>query len=168
MKNLGIIGVVFGVFAAAAVVTLSILYPNNYAETSEDTADDALKTRHYFVQRKFAAEKDDVEEIRRLVAEIELVLARQTTYGRGWRVISSAVADNSASFNVEVPVVVFTDDLSVKVNFHPAVGSDLSKMEVIVNARSAARVGKGDLGENHRHVKQFLKQLDSVFGNEKL
>jgi uncharacterized protein (DUF1499 family) len=57
----------------------------------------------------------------------------------------------------EVPVVIFTDDLRVELN---AEGG-----ETIVNARSASRVGKSDLGENRRHLLQLFEVLDKKFAS---
>ena len=70
------------------------------------------------------------------------------TYGRNWKVV-----EEGEILRVEVPVLVFTDDLSVQF------WENAGKTRVEVESRS--RVGRGDFGENRRHIRQFLKALDA-------
>lgn len=70
------------------------------------------------------------------------------TYGRAWK-----IADEGATLRVEVPVTIFTDDLSV--SFEENDGKTRVEVE------SKARIGRGDFGENRRHIRQFLAALDA-------
>lgn len=56
------------------------------------------------------------------------------------------------TLHAEVPVLTFTDDLTVTLSSN--------NKETTVNVRSASRVGKGDFGENRRHIIQLLTALD--------
>jgi uncharacterized protein (DUF1499 family) len=79
------------------------------------------------------------------------------TYGRSWRLISEEMDEEAdqATFRIEVPVVVFTDDLVVTVH-RVAQGTR-------IEAVSRSRVGKGDFGENRRHIIQLLDALRERF-----
>ncbi|CAN5357711.1 hypothetical protein BH10ACI1_BH10ACI1_01650 [soil metagenome] len=144
MSILKIIGIAAGV-AVAGLTGLAVLNPGNMAETSADAQDESLKTRRY---------KTDLKSF---VAETEKIIPTMTKYGKNWTIAASNSDETSASIKAEVPVVVFTDDLEVKAE------NDKEKNEVIVNIRSASRVGKSDLGENRRHVLQILAALDQKF-----
>jgi len=166
MKTYKIIGLAVGALVAGTVAALSIFNPRNYADTRGNADDSDLRTRRYSVFKKFSTENNDVETIRFVVREVELCLARQKTYGRSWRVINSKVENASATVQAEVPIIIFTDDLRVTMNFESAKNGDSTKMEVVVNMHSASRIGKSDLGENQRHIAQLLKNLDFAFGND--
>lgn len=145
MNILKIIGIAAGA-AVAGIAGLAIMNPNNVAQTSADNQDEALRTRRY---------KTDLQTF---VGETKTLIPTISTYGQDWKVISSELAaGNSASIKIEVPVVIFTDDLEVKADF------DAEKSEVIVNIHSNSRVGKSDLGENRRHILQILEVLDKWF-----
>jgi uncharacterized protein (DUF1499 family) len=80
-----------------------------------------------------------------------------STYGRPWRLVGTTpAAEAGGGFTVraEVPVLLYTDDLEVRVQ--PGEGN----AHWLVNVRSQSRVGKSDLGENRRHVVQLLRSLD--------
>lgn len=130
------------------IVGINILRGNNMtniAETNPEHEDAELKTRHYSA---------DLQAVKKSVEEIVPALS---TYFRSWRLVeSNANADkNSAAIRVEVPVVIFTDDLKI----------DLKREgdETIVNVRSASRIGRNDFGENRRHILQLLEKLDEKF-----
>jgi uncharacterized protein (DUF1499 family) len=144
MNILKIIGIAAGV-AVAGAASLAIMNPTNIAETSADAKEEALRPRIY---------KTDLQNF---VGETEKIIADQTTYGKSWKFIATDTNGNSASIKVEVPVVVFTDDLVIKADFNS------EKSELTVNIRSNSRVGKSDLGENRRHVLQILQALDEKF-----
>ncbi len=144
MNILKIIGIAAGA-AVAGIAGLAIMNPNNVAQTSVDNQDQALRTRRY---------KTDLQTF---VGETKTLIPTISTYGQDWKTVASDVAGNSASIKVEVPVVIFTDDLEIKADF------DAETSEVIVNVHSNSRVGKSDLGENRRHVLQILEALDKWF-----
>ena len=168
MKTYKIIGLTIGAFVAGTVVALSIINPRNYAETSENADDFNLRTRRYIISKKSFSGYDDAEAIRSVVEEIGFILARQKTYGRSWRLVDSKIEKAAAIINAEVPVIIFTDDLQVTARFEPAKNVDSTNMEIVVNVRSASRLGSSDLGENRRHIAQFLEDLDFAFGKNKI
>lgn len=114
----------------------------NVAETANDHEDAQLRTRRY---------KTDLPTVKKAIGEI---IPRLSTYLRNWRLIDSGVnpASDSTSIKVEVPVVIFTDDLRIDLK--------TKADDVIVNMRSASRIGRNDFGENRRHILQLLKKLD--------
>lgn len=146
MKTLLKIGIAGGAVIAGIGITLAVLNPTNVAETGEKSGE--LQTRRYKIHEKDFSDA---------VEDIKFLLAGQTTYGRGWRVVDSKIENNTAVVKAEVPVVVFTDDLEVRLSFEPAV------KEMIVNAQSSSRVGQSDLGENRRHIRQILDVMDTLF-----
>ena len=139
----GYLLLLLGAIPAVGFGALAVLNPTNVAETSETS--EILPTRHY---------KTDLQNF---VAETEKIIPTISTYGQSWRVMESKTENNSATIKVEVPVLFFTDDLEIKAN------PDKEKNEITVNLRSASRVGKSDLGENQRHILQFLNALDKKF-----
>ena len=83
------------------------------------------------------------------------VIQHQTIYGGDWRIVQTARDETDGAtrhLDVEVPVLFFTDDLTVTLR---ARGNQTS-----VDVDSLSRVGQGDFGENRRHVEQFLRALD--------
>lgn len=68
----------------------------------------------------------------------------------GWR-IGPRVGDEW-QFEVPLPGGLFVDDLRAELSEDDS--------ETIINARSQSRVGRGDLGENRRHIVQFFMALD--------
>jgi uncharacterized protein (DUF1499 family) len=144
MNILKIIGIAAGA-AVAGVAGLTIMNPGNAAQTSADNQDTALRTRRY---------KTDLQTF---TSETKTLIPTISTYGQDWKVVSSEIAGNSALIKMEVPVVIFTDDLEVNADF------DAQTSEVIVNVHSTSRIGKSDLGENRRHVLQILEELDKWF-----
>ena len=144
MNIIKIIGIAAGA-AVAGVAGLTIMNPGNVAQTSADNQDAALRTRRY---------KTDLQTF---TSETKTLVPTISTYGQDWKVVSSESAGNSAVIKIEVPVVIFTDDLEIKADYDAQTG------EVVVNVYSASRVGKSDLGENRRHVLQVLEVLDGWF-----
>ncbi len=144
MKIIKLLGIAAGA-AAVGLAGLAAANPGNAAETSADATDANLKTRHY---------KADLETF---VGETEGLIPTMATYGKNWKVISAHIYGNTATIKTEVPVVFFTDDLEIKITQETAAN------EITVNIHSKSRVGKGDLGENKRHIRQLFKVLDEKF-----
>lgn len=119
-----------------ALAILGALNPTNVTQTQPDHADARLRTRHYRCSLQTAREA--------VLATIPLL----QSYGAAWRVVSS----EGNVVQAEVPVLIFTDDLVVTMN--------AKQGGVVLDVRSAARMGKSDLGENRRHVLQLLAALD--------
>ncbi|CAN5607098.1 hypothetical protein BH24ACI2_BH24ACI2_16100 [soil metagenome] len=147
MNIIKVLGIAAGV-AATGLASLAIANAGNVAETSADSKDESLKTRRYQV------------DLKTFVEETERLILALTTYGQNWRIISADVAESSATVKAEVPVVFFTDDLEISAK------KEADKEEITVDVRSASRVGKGDLGENRRHILQILKALDEKFAGK--
>ena len=80
------------------------------------------------------------------------VISTLTTWGGSWKIVDETDGGSRSAIKVEIPVVVFTDDLEVTIK------DEEGKSRVDV--RSSSRVGKSDFGENARHVRKFLKALD--------
>lgn len=147
----------------ALVLALIGLYakfrsPGNVAETSPAPTDAQLQTRRYEI-------KGDLATARR---EIEQIIPTLTTYGGAWK-LSTHSNNPKAAFNdtenaslsiirAEVPVVVFTDDMQVRLRQY-------APNRIAVDVKSASRVGKSDFGENRRHIRQLLAALDQRFAN---
>lgn len=133
----------FGGIASVAIFALSrFATPTNVAQTDESDLDARLHPRTYQ-----ASSISVRKEIGFLVPELR-------TYGRAWK-MSAVNTRGEQDIHIEVPVIVFTDDL--KVTLTPQNGGASTRVEV----RSASRVGKGDFGENRRHIIQFLAALDA-------
>jgi hypothetical protein len=71
------------------------------------------------------------------------------TYGRFWK-LSGAT---SHTISADVPVLIFTDDLTVMLREEDN--------GVLVDVKSHSCVGKSDLGENQRHIAQLLNALEA-------
>ncbi len=112
----------------------------NQASTSADSADASLRTRLY------AVPPDQVW------LQVHKDIPRLSTYGQAWRMVGGQVGP-SIVVACEVPVLMFTDDLTVTI----APDGSGSRVDV----RSASRVGQGDFGENARHIRQLLSVLDA-------
>lgn len=70
----------------------------------------------------------------------------------GWTVALTDVARHEVRATVKTPLLGFEDDLLVTVEAAPGGGS-------VVEARSASRVGRGDLGANTRHILDLYAAL---------
>lgn len=130
-------------FVVSILVIGRTFYPDNVAETALDGGKKDLKTRIY---------KTDLQTARKTVQEIIPTLS---TYGSNWKIAN----DKTQSENVitaEVPVIFFTDDLTVKMTEKDS--------EVQIDVVSKSRVGKSDFGENARHVRKILNALDEKLG----
>lgn len=136
---------IFGGVALIALFGASRLSsPTNIAQTSSDDADARLHPRVYDAPPSRVA-----QEIRALVPQLK-------TYGRAWK-MAAASTRGEKTLRVEVTVLLFTDDLTATLS--PQNGGASTRVEV----HSASRVGKGDFGENRRHIVQFLTALDAQF-----
>jgi uncharacterized protein (DUF1499 family) len=93
--------------------------------------------------------------VKSVVKAVEELVPTLSTYGSSWELIDKTDVGAVSKLKVEVPVIVFTDDLEVTVR------SADNEHEVRVDVRSQSRVGKSDFGENARHVRKFLNALDS-------
>lgn len=124
-------------FAGAGLLVLGAQNTGNVAQTQPEASDAGLRTRHY---------KTSLAEAHR---EVLSALGQLRTYGKPWRVTSH----EENEVHVEVPVLIFTDDLVVSLKEGHA--------GVTLDVRSASRVGRNDLGENRRHILQLLSLLDA-------
>ena len=147
-KKIVIGSIVLGVLSAGLLTVTRTLYPTNVVDTSLNPQEEKLQPRRY---------RTDLETF---AAEAQRIIPALSTWGRNWRYVSTDRKENSVLVKAEVPVVVFTDDLQIKAE------KDADET-IVVNVRSASRVGKSDLGENRRHVLQVLEALDARFGSER-
>ena len=127
--------------AGAVVAVLGALNPSNYAATDAEHSDPRLRTRRY---------RCSVSEAHNT---IEAIIPTLATYGRPWNMRDFMGGEKGGEFDVHVPVLVFTDDLTITLRAAPD--------SVVVTARSSARLGRSDLGENRRHLLQLLGALDA-------
>ena len=165
VKKISIIGIAA---VGGAIGTLAILNPNTVAETSENNTDARLATRHYKIGKSRISKEINADSPSLIVKDVEFVLAEQKTYLRSWKVVETKSEKDSAVIKAEVPVVFFTDDLEVRLQYLPSKEANSEIAELIVNVRSASRVGNTDFGENRRHLNQLLEALDSFFQNDRL
>lgn len=122
-------------------------YPDNVAETSPEGGEKQLRTRVY---------KADPETVRQTVRE---TIPELSTWGSAWKLTGDGeTEEDGREVRAEVPVLVFTDDLSVTIREADEKG------RTRVDVRSASRVGKSDFGENARHVRKLLAALDERLG----
>jgi uncharacterized protein (DUF1499 family) len=144
--------IILGIFVVIAVVAILIIgrtfYPDNVAETSPNGGSKKIASRYYAVDVATAAKS------------VEEIIPTLSTWGGNWKLIESKIEGNSAIIKAEIPVVVFTDDLTVTITTQEK--SDSAKIDV----RSSSRVGKSDFGENRRHIVQILEAMDKKFGNQ--
>ncbi len=122
-------------------------FSSNRAQTAPEHADANLKTRFYT-----ASVEEVAKTLRALVPDLK-------TYGRAWRLNDTARQNDGVTLRIEVPVLVFTDDLTVSLS------SERGRTRVDVTSKS--RVGKGDFGENRRHIAQLLQRLDAEMSSKK-
>ncbi len=144
-KKIIVAVIVLVVLLAGLLLVARTFYPTNIADTAPDQAEEKLRPRHY--QTDLAS----------FSAATEKIIPNLSTYGQGWKYISTTSTESSAFIKVEVPVVVFTDDLEIKAEKDAANGG------IVVNVHSNSRVGKSDFGENRRHLLQILDALDKKF-----
>ena len=111
------------------------LEPTNICATRPDHPDISLRTRVYKASR---------ETVR--AAAIKC-LSKQRTYGRAWKTV-----ETKDEIRAEVFVLMFVDDVTIAIE----ADGDVTRVDV----RSQSRVGRGDFGENRRHVWQLLRSLD--------
>ena len=145
MKKVILVVIINLILLVVAVAFIGRTYfPDNIAETSADGGSKQLRTRFY------TKPIDDV------FGAAEKTVPTLSTYGSAWKVVDKTDGGKARKIKVEVPVIVFTDDLEVTIK--PAD----NEHEVQVDVRSQSRVGKSDFGENARHVRKFLAALDEA------
>ena len=140
-KWLLILGVPVAAFLVAGQ-TMNSNPPTNSAQSTPDAVPE-LRTRVY---------SQSLAEVNQAARAVAL---NQTTWLRSWRIVRQPEVKTGPpreDFSVEVPVLFFTDDLTVHM--------DTEHGKTRVNVESKSRVGQGDFGENRRHVAQFLRALD--------
>ena len=121
--------------------------PVSGAQTSPDSKDLALKTRFYNAPWNV------------VVDAAQSAFAAQKTYGRAWKRGKNSIAGAEPGaklrevLRAQVPVILFTDDLEVTL-------SESDNGQIRVDCASKSRIGRGDFGENRRHIIQFLRALD--------
>jgi uncharacterized protein (DUF1499 family) len=133
------------VFAIGAV--LPWLVVRNFGErlafsNTTNRVDTATGTPPDLLPRRYSASQQAVADA--VAAAVDQL---------GWELVYRN--DTSTSFEIEVPVAGlgwFIDDLKVTLSDENG--------NTIVNAHSQSRVGRGDLGENRRHVVQLFTVLD--------
>lgn len=149
MKKVLIILAIAIVIPVVAILIIGrTFYPDNVAETSPDGGAKQIASRYY---------KSDLVSAAKNVEEIIPTLS---TWGGNWKLIENKIEGNSATIKAEVPVLFFTDDLTV------TIATQENSESVKVDVRSSSRVGKSDFGENRRHVVQILEAIDKKFGNQ--
>ncbi len=121
--------------------------PVNFARTAPDAPNAELRTR--FSGAPWS----------QVVGAAQSALGNQKTYGRAWKTGQNSIVGAMPGetlreeLRAEVPVLLFTDDLVVTV-------SEQEGGKIRVDCASKARLGRGDFGENQRHVLQFLRSFD--------
>ncbi len=143
MKKILIGATVLIVIGILTIVLIGrIFYPDNIAETSPDGEPKNLKTLYV---------EDEPENVSKIIDGIVPTL---TTYGSAWKIVDKKETGDAFVFKVEVPVLVFTDDMQITIQKPKDV--ELASVDV----RSQSRVGKSDFGENARHIRKFLAALE--------
>lgn len=130
--------------AGATAAALVLLNRSVKAETSPDHQNEKLRTRFY---------EAEPEDVRAAVVE---VIPNLRKYGQNWRLAGLHSSASEIEVKAEVPVFMFTDDLTVSMR-----GSEGGTL-VDVHAKTRCR-GKSDLGENRRHILQLFGVLDQKF-----
>ena len=121
--------------------------PVNAAQTSLEGEDAELKTRFYRAHW------------REVVDAAQSAIRAQKTYGRAWKSGANSIEGAAPgeklreTLRAQVPVLVFTDDLEVTI-------SETDDERIRLDCASKSRIGRGDFGENRRHILQFLSALD--------
>jgi uncharacterized protein (DUF1499 family) len=116
----------------------------NIAQTDLNSPDPQLHSRFYR-----ASAKDVARTVQNAVPQLK-------TYGRRWKLGETTEQNEETTIRCQVPVLVFTDDVVVSLQET----SGRTRLDV----RSQSRIGKGDFGENKRHLLQLLRHLDAVLG----
>lgn len=135
------------VFVPLTMLTgLAILNPGNRCATSPDHTDPQLRTQYFD-----ASPQEVLQHIERIVPQLK-------TYGRSWRIREVEYQGEKIIVHCEVTVLIFTDDLGIEI---APLGRASGRQEATaLNVMSQSRVGRSDLGENRRHVLQFLAAVD--------
>ncbi len=115
-------------------------FTTNIAQTTADNTDKNLRTRFYH------AAVEDVTQ------NIQAIAPTLCTYGRRWKWTGAQQQNVTTTIHCAVPVLVFTDDLTISLRQQ----NNLTQVDV----RSQSRIGRGDFGENQRHIAQLLQKLD--------
>ena len=133
------------VFAIGAILPWMMV--RNFGERLQfsnptNRVDTATRTPPDLEPRRYGAPQQEVADA--LLAAIDDL---------GWTLVSH----DGTTFEIEVPVAGigwFIDDMRVTLSEENGT--------TIVNAQSQSRVGRGDLGENRRHVVQLFTVLDQT------
>lgn len=118
--------------------------PTNVATTWPDHDEPRLRTRRYQLPLAHVA------------AAVKVAVPALRTYGRRWRFVAMQAEPEHIVLRAEVPVLLFTDDLTVTLRAAPG--------GCLLDVHSASRVGRGDFGENRRHILQLLAALEKCLG----
>lgn len=110
---------------------------HNQAETRPDHSDPSLWTRTYAIDHDVFFTK---------LLEVIKELPR-------WKVLSHDLALGEVVATRETRIFHFVDDVRILV-------VKKEKETIILNIRSASRIGKGDFGQNARNIRELLKGLD--------
>ncbi|HEX9996914.1 MAG TPA: DUF1499 domain-containing protein [Abditibacterium sp.] len=122
--------------------------PTSESQTTPDHEEEALRSRLYDAPWS------------QVVESAQKVLHEQRTYGRAWKIGQTSIAGVGAQTHLvqklraQVLVLLFIDDLEVTLY-------EENENRVRVDVKSKSRLGRGDFGENRRHVLQFLTALDA-------
>lgn len=139
----------FLAFALFAIfVILSRMNSTNVAQTRPDHSDAILRTRNYRAPLAHVA------------AVVKLAIPTLKSYGRSWKLTEAKAQGDDFKIRAQIAVIVFTDDLQVTIRENKAT------RQVSLDVRSASRVGRGDLGENRRHIIQLLRAVDAQLASQ--
>ena len=138
---------------------LATMNPTNICRTQPDHPDARLRSRRYAQTLSVVTDKTValIPTLHCWARPWKIIgVPRTAPQGDASNVDDGTVISDNTIIHAEVPVLFFTDDLTVTLI---AEGGDTR-----VDVRSASRVGRSDLGENRRHVYQLLHALDKKFG----
>lgn len=140
-KRLGIVLVILTVGA----VVVAWRYGMRIAWfTQNDVTTSVSKAYPELVSRTYAQPVDDVyHQLQAVAADIPR-----------WRVVRTDASARRIEVEVRTAVGGFTDDLTATVE------PDGTGARVVIRSRS--RVGRGDLGENARHIQALQRRMDAA------
>ncbi len=114
---------------------------HNKAETRPDHPDPSLKTRTYILPaaRLFTALIDVIQTLPR------------------WKVVHQEAENGEISAERKTRLFGFIDDIKIRL-------TTTEPGKTTLNIKSASRVGKGDLGQNARNIREIFSALDHKIG----
>jgi len=112
-------------------------FTQNKAGTYPDSSDPALRTRTY---------RADYERFFETAVQVVEALPR-------WTLVRQDIMDGKIFATRQTLVFRFVDDVEIRV-------IRMNEHAVLLDLFSASRVGKGDLGQNARNIREFLIALD--------